>query len=307
MKKQIFRLLLVAPDPVTIDFYWLRPFVNGHARVPAVNQSVEHEGTTYQIPVSWARLLSDIDLMRADMQQFSKALEERGAKQRRSRTPCRSLTPGLLRVSRGFHKLAAPIFYGQNTFKFPCAISAWMQLDSFLATIGAKNTSSIQRLRVHAPMWHRSIQEDFVEGTLVDLLSPASRMAVIKPPPHDRLLSAVRHTVIALLGSNLTHLPLDLGNGLDADYWSGRLANDRKLISLAEVEEFVLRKQEGIALLKQLSDKLAATHHARPLLHLRQFSSDAADYTDFRMRFARVRLEADKYGWRVDSRLREWR
>lgn len=146
VKKKILGLLLVAPDSITIDFYWLRPFVNGHARIPSVNQSVEQEGIRYSIPISWDRLLADIDLMRSDMVQFAEALETRGTKTRYSRSPCRGLTTGILQVSRSFHKLAAPIFYGQNHFKFPCATSAWMQLDSFLATIGQSNTANIQRL-----------------------------------------------------------------------------------------------------------------------------------------------------------------
>ena len=96
--------------------------------------------------MSWDKLLPDIDLMRSDMLQFAEALETRGTKTRYSRSPCRGLTTGLLRVSRSFHELAAPIFYGQNIFKFPCATSAWMQLDSFLATIGQSNATNIQRL-----------------------------------------------------------------------------------------------------------------------------------------------------------------
>lgn len=152
VKKKIFTLLLVAPDPVIIDFYWLRPFVNGHARVPSVTQGVEHNGATYSIPVSWSKLLPDIDLMRKDMLQFAEALETRGTKTKHSRSPCRGLTSGLLQVSRKFHQIAAPVFYGQNVFKFPCAVSAWMQLDSFLTTIGPSNAANIQRLCKFRPI-----------------------------------------------------------------------------------------------------------------------------------------------------------
>lgn len=121
VQRQILSLLLVSSDPVTIDFYWLRPFVRGHARIPDVMQSVEHGGTTYSFPVSWTRLLSDVDIMRRDMLQFDEALETRGTKTKWSRSPCRGLTTSLLRVSRHVHNIAAQVLYGENVFKFPCA------------------------------------------------------------------------------------------------------------------------------------------------------------------------------------------
>lgn len=154
IKLRIFGLLLISPDSITIDFYWLRPFVKGHARVPDVTQKVEHEGTTYALPVSWEKLLSDIELMRGDMLQFGGALETRGVKTKWTRSPCRGLSTGLLRVSRNIHKVAAQVFYGENIFKFPSATNAWMQLDSFLATIGSQNVASIQHIR----KWKRCLE-----------------------------------------------------------------------------------------------------------------------------------------------------
>ena len=149
--------------------------------------------------------------------------------------------------------------------------------------------------------------EDFVEGAIIDLLSPASRMAVLKPPPHDRLLAAVQRIVQTLLNSNLKAFSLELENGLQGDYWSGRLANDRKMISVADADEFVERKLEGIELLKQVSDMLATTAN-RPLLRLfRPFNDVLPAQKEFRKRLDRVRMEAEKYGWLVDTRLRESR
>ena len=134
-------------------------------------------------------------------------------------------------------------------------------------------------------MWHRSVQEDFLEGALIDTLSPASRLAVIKPPPHDRLLSAVRHVVQVLSQSTkLTKLVFNLENGLGADYWCDRMTRDRKLISVADADEFVNRKREGIALLKQVSD-LLATRGERPLFRIVQYSKDALhDKEEFQRR-----------------------
>ena len=162
---------------------------------------------------------------------------------------------------------------------------------------------------VHVPLWHRGVKEDFVEGTLIDLLSPASRMAVIKPPPHDRLLSAVKNAVHKLLLSNLKTLSLDLENGLEGDYWCGRLANDTKMISIAEAEEFVERKLEGMVLLSQLSNMLVRSFE-RPVLRLcRTFNEVDASYDmqAFHKRRVKVEAEAEKYGWRVDSKLKKSR
>ena len=160
---------------------------------------------------------------------------------------------------------------------------------------------------IHCPLWHRGVQEDFVEGAVVDLLSPASRMAVIKPPPHDRLLSAIRHACHTLLDANLVNLSLDLENGLAADYWSSRYTNDKRMISIAEAEEFFERKIKGIELLRQVSEVLATTQ-TRPVLGLFTPSrSSPPDKKEFRRRLPGLKIEAEKYGWTVHPTLKELR
>lgn len=147
------------------------------------------------------------------------------------------------------HARAAPIFYGQNTFHFSWATSAWMQLESFLATIGPANVGHLRYIRIHAPLWHRGIQEDFVEGAILDLTSPASRLGVVKPAARDRLLSAIKSSVQALLeAGQLEVLSLDLEHGMVTDRWTGRYSNDRQLIAISDAEEHVIRKQQGIEL-----------------------------------------------------------
>lgn len=134
-------------------------------------------------------------------------------------------------------------------------------------------------------------------------------MAVIKPPPHDRLLSAVRNVVQKLLQSDLKALSVDLENGLEGDYWCGRLANDRKMIPIAEAEEFVERKLEGIVLLQQLSNMLVSSHE-RPVLRLCRSFNEADAFYDTKAsdkRRVKVEAEAQKYGWRVDSKLKKSR
>ena len=188
IKTRIFEILLVSRKPISIDLTWLRSFVKGHARIPATTRNGEVGGSIYSFPKTWNILLADIDNMQKDMAQFKTALETRHAKTRSARSPARGLSVALLLVSRTIDATAARIFYSQNVFSFPSATSAWMQLESFLATVGPGNVAEIQHIRIHAPVWHRGIQEDFVEGAIIDLLSPASRMAVIKPPTRDRRL-----------------------------------------------------------------------------------------------------------------------
>lgn len=203
------------------------------------------------------------------------------------------------------HARAAPVFYGRNVFSFPWLTSAWMQLESFLATIGPANVGHLRKIQVHAPLWHREIQNDFVEGAILDLTSPASRLGVVKPAARDRLLSAVRSSVQALLkAGKLEMLSLDLEHGMVTDRWTGRYSNDRHLIAASDAEESVVRKQHGIELLKKLSD--CKSLKTKPLLTLHHPTGQIAKYdlSEFRSRLAGVIREAEKYGWKVDQHLK---
>ena len=99
IRTRIFAYLLVS-QAISIDFYWLRSFIRGHARVPNVMQSAEVNGSTLVFPVGWNKLLADVQTMKDEMAQFKKALEVREAKTRATRSPCRGLSTALLRVSR---------------------------------------------------------------------------------------------------------------------------------------------------------------------------------------------------------------
>lgn len=307
VQDQIFDHLLVSAEPISIEFNWLRPFVKGHARVPVVTRKLQcDDGTAYLAPISWTKLFADVESMNGDMVQFKGALETRGVKTKGRRSPARYLTTGLLRVSRDFHKAAARVFYGQNTFHFSSALAAWMQLESFLETIGPKNVNEIRHIRIAAPMFYRGMKEDYVEGAILDLMSPATRMAVIKPPPRDRLLSAITHATTKLLAaSSLETLAVDLEHPMASDLWSGRYVNDKRLISVAEAGRHVERKTAGVAMLKQASDMLTATGN-KPTLTLRHFSkASRSDINQFRSAMSALITEAETYGWRVHTRLED--
>lgn len=307
VRDKVISLLVVSREPIDIDFTWLRPFVKGHARVPVVTQKLRGEdGASYMAPVTWTKLLEDVKSMQSDMIKFKGALESRGVKTKGRRSPARYLTTSLLRVSRSLHKSAARAFYGENTFLFSYAPGAWMQLESFMETIGLRNVTEIKHIRIAAPMFPRGMQEDYVEGAILDLMSPATRMATVKPPARDRLLSAIQHSVDKLKAANrLETLTLDLEHPMASDLWSGRYVNDKRMISVAEAEKHAKRKTIAITLLNEASEMLTAKGN-KPTLMLHHFSkASKRDVNQFRNSFAGVVTEAEKYGWRVHPRLED--
>ncbi|KAK4550157.1 hypothetical protein LTR36_003124 [Oleoguttula mirabilis] len=293
VQSRILGFVLVSDQPIRIDFTWLRTFVQGHARVPKATIEVGHEGATYKVQVQWDRLVGEVTQMQDDLRPFHFALEERALKTRRTRAPCRGLTTSLLRVSRDVHKHVARVFYGSNTFSFPWATSAWMQLESFLATIGLTNTGYLRSINIHAPLWHLGVHEDYAEGAILDLTSPASRMAVIKPPAADRLLAAIQSSVDSLLqGGSLTTFTLDLNRTWMADFSSERY--NKTLITMSDAKEFGIRKQKGIELLKRLSEALPT----KPVLIVRVPGRPqwGAGEESLRKAIPLVVAEAEKYG-----------
>ena len=109
IRARVFEYLLVIHVPITIDFYWLRSFIRGHAKVPDVMQSVELHGSTYALPIGWNKLVADVQVMKEGMDQFKTALEMREAKKRATRSPCRGLTTSLLKVSRKSPSILPPM------------------------------------------------------------------------------------------------------------------------------------------------------------------------------------------------------
>ncbi|KAH9815697.1 hypothetical protein Tdes44962_MAKER00945 [Teratosphaeria destructans] len=266
----------------------------------------------FPFTLPWNKVIADVAQMQNDMRPFHFALEERAAKTRKDRAPCRALTTGLLRKSRSVSREAARVFYSHNTFWFPWPTTAWMQLESFLATIGPLHTSHLRKLRVHAPLWHRGPQEDYAEGAILDLTSPASRFAVMKPPARDRLLAAIRSSVRHLCpnpGPNpstaLAQLTLDLEHGPMADLWAGRCPSETSLITVSQAEEYIARQRHGVELLRTLSRGMTE----RPSLHVYYTTGKPhnLEIRGLREHLPALRAEAAKYGWDVDGTLRQKR
>ncbi|KAI7496453.1 hypothetical protein KC357_g359 [Hortaea werneckii] len=303
IRDRIYKLLLTTDGPIQIDFTWLRPFINGHARIPAPAMTIRHEKSEYDTPVPFDRLVQDVTLMQGDMKPYAAALETKITKTHASRAPVRAFATHLLRVSKRLSEEAARALYAHNTFSFPRSTSAWMVLESFLATIGKTNIAHLHKVDIHVPMWHLGVQADFVEWAILDLVLPAVKMTVRSPPAHDRLLSAIKYVTEALSHAhNLQHLVLGLEYGREADIWSERYHNTRSLISVSDAEEFAMRRQKGTGLLQRLSDTIPS----RPKLRLFATSANTTRQArdGFKEDFPRIQREAAKYGWVVEEELR---
>lgn len=298
VRTRILAMLLVSQKPIRIDLPWARTWIVERVRLPATSQSIG----PYVVPLPLDRLASDVAKMQEYVAPMISAFEVLAAKTRATASPCLGLTTSLLRVAcRSMQKEAARVFYSHNEFQFPSSTSAWMQLESFLATIGPQNVDLLRSLRIHAPQWHNGIHEDFLEGALVDLTSTASRLAVIKPPAHDRLLSAIDYSVNTLLeAGKLTSLVFDLENSGALDHWTGQYNDTRKLFTLANAEERIMRELRGVQLLKLSSDAMAS----KPTLSLHHPSRPTRpDVSAFRRKLVPIMREAEKYGWQLDQYL----
>ena len=134
---------------------------------------------------------------------------------------------------------------------------------------------------------------------MIDSLSPATRMGVIKPPARDRLVSTIQNAV-HLLSPSLRTLVLELQNGVEADCWSGRYVDDKRMITASEAEENVYRKTRGVALLKGLSEGLTESI-IRPILRVRRLPKSSKGAKEFQKQIPSMMTEAKKYGWQVDT------
>ncbi len=133
-------------------------------------------------------------------------------------------------------------------------------------------------------------------------------MAVYEPLEHDRLTGAVRHAAQTLIeAGNLETLSLELDSGLLADVWSGRTASKRSLLPVHEVTEWVERKIEGIAALKDLSEMLAEDggQPTLKLFHRKPLADPDRDETYRLLLYAALVSECRKYGWQVDADMLE--
>lgn len=310
IRDKILRLALVRAQSIKLDFSWLiRNFIQSYTAIPASYDQVTLDNARYTIPRSMSRVKTDIQSMRARLGQDSNLQ----ALLRHAHIYSRRLVPdgvnmALFHVSRDVHDRAARVFYGGNKFYFPSPEAGFMTLEAFLITIGTVNASYLGSLRVHAPLWHAGIGSDAIEGAMLDILSPATRFAVLKPPAEDRLLSAIEtSTGILANAGNLKSLQLDLRYPEPARQFISQSAQTNLgLVRQEDAAAFVDRRRRGIEVLKQFSARLTTTPSSRPvirILSLRPVNPPVA--REFRFILASIIREAEKYGWGVDQILHD--
>lgn len=305
---KILSLLLVRQDAITVDYLWLiNTFVSVHTTIPATNRTVTVEDRGHILPLPEAVVMASINRLQSNLLAAGSRLLDHAARLKALKSPTRGLTMAPLLVCRSMHERAARIFYSQNTFCFPSTTNAWITLQAFLVTITTLNVSHIRHLRIHAPLWHPGIQHDAVAGAIMDALSPATRLAILKPPAPDRLLAAVSNSVDILHKSgSLESLELMLNYPDAAKSWIGKHKSVRfALLPLIDAEAQVERKVHGIAWLKRLSDMLGP--EKTPVLTVcndgpvkKQVMQVFRGYC-----LTSIIREAEKYGWLVDQTLRE--
>ena len=137
-----------------------------------------------------------------------------------------------------------------------------------------------------------------MEGAIIDSLSPATRLGVMRPANRDRVFSAIQDFI--QLCQNLKTLAVELANTAKADDWAGRYVDDKRMVAASDAEEHAGRKIKGIELLKALSSKFP--EKAKPTVTVCNVSKSTSSKKEFQKQLTSVRTEAAKYGWFLASK-----
>lgn len=303
IQTRILTILLVAERPLQINSGWTRSRIAEKTNLGIFRHADYYWSVRYQQSGSYAAMRGRAEVVEASLGPSRGILKSRTKQKERMNTAATryvddhgcGLAVQLFRVSRDFHKRSALLFYGRNTFVFPVASNAWLHLESFLGTIGLLNASLLRTLHVHVPMWESGLGHAYMEGALLDLASHTLRLAVPATGVYDRLLSAVKNVVSALMqpGSPL-RLTLLLKTKAARDLWIGaRQFPPPSFVDAKEAAEHVARKHAGIALLKSASAGMLL----RPVIVPHSPGGGS--------RVHHIVNEAEKYGWVADPT--QWR
>jgi len=288
----IFGMLLKSHDPIKMDTAHLTAFVQENAHVPTATLVGEHGKHLLKPPHV---LQPELEKMKADLYDIL-----------RDRWPSRPVVPGLtlllLYVSKAVHHRAARLFYSNNVFEFPNARNAWLHLESFLITIGPSNASNLQHISVAAPQWFPDACGDNIAGTVLDALSPITRLAAFTDPAEDRLLSAISTCTSALTAQGgLKSFQIKMKLSDVQLFLKYRLYASDYDLSTAEKGNHVKRKEEGIRLLRALSDALGPG--CKPVLVIDASMSVPEEKFVEPSFLSRIEVTAERYGWDVEHTL----
>lgn len=257
IKVDIYRLLLVSRDPIRIDYDWLRSSISRCVTIPTAKYEIKHQNKTYHLPLTWDEIDGSTRMMKKSWAHHNPEMEQLVRRQKRIGN---GLTPQLLRVSTRIEDIASQVFYSENTFCFPSSSTAWIQLASFLRTIGPKNVANLRKLQVHVPIWCHGPAEDHINGLVFDLTSTTSRLVTLRDSSRDRLLFAVQMAMRLLQKvSQLTSFDLLVDFPRPFYSWIDRdLYRHVTLFRQADLAELMARKSKAESVLSAFSTKLKA-------------------------------------------------
>lgn len=62
IQDKILAFVVVRDEPLVIDFTWLRPFINGHCRIPTTTKTFTIGDVPYTMPLEWTTII-DVSLL----------------------------------------------------------------------------------------------------------------------------------------------------------------------------------------------------------------------------------------------------
>lgn len=328
VKDKIFLLLLRNPSPIFFNISKLSTFISRHATIPWWVERLpsKQSSTDYFLHVPNSTLQTQLHHLRRTIQALPPTswahylATERETARLPSVSYSSNMTPSLLlAASKETQRRAARIFYSTNTFYFQNSKNAWLHLAAWLDTITLRNSQHVRHLHLAAPEWHAGPQHDAVQGAVLDAVSPATRLAASrseeKPQTkslygdegndeglHDRLLTSLATCVHHLAHplSTLITLRLELPFPDKALRFVSRHADsERQLVRIGEAAAHVRREEEGLRLLKRLSERVEERGSVVPELivkGLQRYGRGVEAEFKFRGDMERV---AERYGWVV--------
>lgn len=293
----IFTMVLKSNVPVKLNTAQLKAFVHNVTNVPLAT-------TTGTRAPRKKHVLKPAYVLHLELEKMEDKLRNIMPSQCSPNPLVSGLALSLLYVSKAVHRRAARIFYNNNRFEFSNTSDAWLHLESFLITIGSRNAGNIQHLSVTMPKWYPNASEDRIAGALLDVLSPITRLAKFTNADDDRLLSAISTcTSILTPHGGLKSLQIDMLFREMQSFLKYHHDDSMYILSANEQKDHAKRKDDGVRLLRALSDALSPGCKPELVLHAGHVGNKRQ--TKFNIHFASIVREAEKYGWDVDRRLRQ--
>jgi len=298
----IFGILLESCDPINLNIVIPKTFVRNKVGIPCATSSGKKKRKNRPRMLQ----LKSLHELRLELDNMKAGLDKISPGEWPSDSVAGGLTLSILFVSKAVHRKAARCFYGNNVFEFSDARDAWLHLELFLTTIGPGNASNLQHLSVAMPKWFPNTSNDAVAGALLDALSPVTRLANFNNVAEDPLLSAISSCTSTLAhhgGLKSFQINIMLCNlGFFLDCHHGDAAYN---LSAEEKDNKAKRRNEGFQLLCDLGGALGPG--CKPQLLIHTTKNDIKGGTGFYSQLPSIQLEAEKYGWDLNSALLEIR